>query len=322
MDNQRPICAVIEWGQEPYGRVWGWQKELVAARKAGAVPDLLLLGEHPHVITLGRDASRANLRLPEAELARRGVDLAETDRGGDVTYHGPGQLIGYPILDLGAIRKDVVWYVRALEEVLIGAARELGVEARRQPAPEDKSRRRQGQRPFYTGVWVGEEKLAAIGVHISRWVTSHGFAFNVTTDLSYFDLIVPCGIRDKRVTSLQRLLEPRSAHGLLPVGSAGQNSGQAGGGSRWPEPPSTGGRPAVTTPSPQAPAWGKLNPSGPAKGPVPDGSHWAGQAKQKAMDEVKTAVVKHFGEVFGRTMTPIAPEIWEEWVGAQQAAAS
>ncbi|MFQ5778073.1 MAG: lipoyl(octanoyl) transferase LipB [Terriglobia bacterium] len=274
MDSHRPICAVIEWGQEPYGRVWGWQKELVAARKAGAVPDLLLLGEHPHVITLGRNASRANLRLPEAELARRGIDLAETDRGGDVTYHGPGQLIGYPILDLGAIRKDVVWYVRALEEVLIGAARELGVKARRQPAPEDKSRRRRGQRPFYTGVWVGEEKLAAIGVHISRWVTSHGFAFNLTTDLSYFDLIVPCGIRDKRVTSLAQLLQhTRSAQRPQPLGPTGR-------GLR------------------------------------------AEQDRATQMAKLKRIVIRHFGEVFGRTMTPIAPETWEEWVGAQQAAAS
>lgn len=197
--SEPAICGVIDWGREPYRQVCAWQKELVAARKRDTVPDLLLLGEHPHVITLGRNARREHLRLPEAELARRGVELAETDRGGDVTYHGPGQLVGYPILDLGGLRKDVVWYLRSLEEVLMVAARELGIETDRKTAPK-------GKRTFYTGVWAGEEKLAAIGVHISRWVTSHGFALNVMTDLSYFDLIVPCGIADKGVTSLERQL--------------------------------------------------------------------------------------------------------------------
>jgi lipoyl(octanoyl) transferase len=206
MADERPICAVVDWGLEPYARVCAWQKELVAARKTGAVPDLLLLGEHPPVITLGRNADRENLRLSEQELERRGVELHETDRGGDVTYHGPGQLVGYPILDLGGLRKDVLWYVRSLEEVLIRAAGEFGLAVGRKQAPA-------GKRPFYTGVWAGEEKLAAIGVHISRWVTSHGFALNVTTDLSYFDLIVPCGIPDKGVTSLAR--RPDTADGNL-----------------------------------------------------------------------------------------------------------
>lgn len=198
MVRKAKTCALLDWGREPYGRVWAWQKEAVAARRAGAVPDLLLLGEHLPVITLGRNARHEHLRFSDEELARRGVELYETDRGGDVTYHGPGQLVGYPILDLGGLRKDVVWYVRSLEEVLIRAAREFGVEAARKAAPA-------GKRQFYTGVWAGEEKLAAIGVHISRWVTSHGFALNVTTDLSSFDLIVPCGIPDKGVTSLERL---------------------------------------------------------------------------------------------------------------------
>ena len=195
--TRKPICEVVDWGVEPYGRVLALQSELVAARKAGRVPDLLLLGEHTPVITLGRNARRENLLLPEDELARRGVEVHETDRGGDVTYHGPGQLVGYPILDLTALRKDVVWFVRSLEEVLIRTAHSLGLEAQRRHAPE-------GKRQLYTGVWVGEEKLAAIGVHISRWVTSHGFAFNVTTNLSHFDFIVPCGIRDKGVTSLEK----------------------------------------------------------------------------------------------------------------------
>jgi len=211
----KQACLVVDWGLEPYGRILALQQTLVAARKAGRIPDLLLLGEHTPVITLGRNARRENLLLPEEELARRGIDVHETDRGGDVTYHGPGQLVGYPILDLGSLRKDVVWYVRSLEEALIRAARSFGIEAARRTAPE-------GKRQLYTGVWVGEEKLAAIGVHISRWVTSHGFAFNVTTNLSHFDFIVPCGIRDKGVTSLERLLEEKKEHvpRLCPTPSA------------------------------------------------------------------------------------------------------
>lgn len=210
------VCSVLEWGLTDYAQACAWQGTLVAWRKAGAIPDVLVLCEHPHVITLGRNARRENLRLPEAELARRGVAVYATDRGGDVTYHGPGQLVGYPIVDLAGLRKDVVWYVRALEEVLIRVAGEFGIAAQRLPTtqPQDAPRPRVWQgsgqaggskRPAYTGVWVGEEKLGAIGVHISRWVTSHGFAFNVTTDLSYFDLIVPCGIAEKQPASLVRL---------------------------------------------------------------------------------------------------------------------
>jgi lipoyl(octanoyl) transferase len=211
MKGAANLCGVADWGVQPYARVVSWMKELAAARKRGDVPDLLLLGEHPPVITLGRNADPANLRFSAEELSRRGVELHPTDRGGDVTYHGPGQLVGYPILDLAGHRKDVVWYVRSLEEVLIRAAHTFGLEATRRQSPA-------GKRPFYTGVWVGEEKLAAIGVHISRWVTSHGFAFNVTTDLTHFDLIVPCGIRDKGVTSLQRLIGSETdAVGLMPV---------------------------------------------------------------------------------------------------------
>ena len=180
-----------------------WQAELVKLRQADEIPDLLILCEHSPVITLGRNARRENILLPEAELARRGVAVHPTNRGGDVTYHGPGQLVGYPILHLAALRKDVVWYVRALEEVLIRAVGEFGVAATRRTAPVSK-------RQLYTGVWVGKEKLAAIGVHLARWVTSHGFALNVTTDLSHFDFIVPCGLADKHVTSLARLLGTRA----------------------------------------------------------------------------------------------------------------
>lgn len=170
------------------------QKELVEQRKQGRIPDQLLLLEHPHVITLGarnHNAASNVLEAPEA-LARRGVAVFETGRGGDVTYHGPGQLVGYPILELQGDRRDVHRYVRDLEEMLIGSVADFGIAASRIPG--------------LTGIWVGHEKLAAIGVRISRWVTSHGFALNVSTDLSYFGLIVPCGIADRGVTSMERLL--------------------------------------------------------------------------------------------------------------------
>jgi lipoyl(octanoyl) transferase len=170
------------------------QKDLVEKRKQGLISDQLLLLEHPHVITLGarnHNASSNVLETPDA-LARKGVALFETGRGGDVTYHGPGQLIGYPILELPADRRDVHRYVRDLEEVLIQAVSDFGIAASRIPG--------------LTGIWVGDSKLAAIGVRISRWVTSHGFALNVSTDLSNFGLIVPCGIADKGVISMERLL--------------------------------------------------------------------------------------------------------------------
>jgi lipoyl(octanoyl) transferase len=216
----RNICGVVEWGVVPYAQACAWQAELVARRKAGEIPDLLVLCQHPPVITLGRNARRENLLLPEEELARRGVEVHASNRGGDVTFHGPGQLVGYPIIDLSDWRKDVVAYVRALEEVLIRTASTVGVEAERKAAPRQK-------RQLYTGVWVGEEKLAAIGVHISRWITSHGFALNVTTDVSYFDLIVPCGIADKSVTSLERLREPSGGGPSTPL-RTGRWAGQKG----------------------------------------------------------------------------------------------
>lgn len=199
---------VVNLGLVEYGTAWELQRRLVAARKAGAVPDVLLVCEHPHVITLGRNGKLANLRTSDHVLRQMGVSFFETNRGGDITYHGPGQLVGYPILNLAEIRRDVAWYMRSLEEAMIRATAEFGVASRRVPGR--------------TGVWVDvlagsggnlgedtagdEEKLAAIGVHLSRWVTSHGFAYNVSTDLRYFDLIVPCGIADKRATSLERIL--------------------------------------------------------------------------------------------------------------------
>jgi lipoyl(octanoyl) transferase len=191
---------IVDLGIMEYGAAWALQRRIVAARKAGAVPDVLLLCEHPHVITLGRSGKLANLRASDHMLRQMDVSFFETDRGGDITYHGPGQLVGYPILSLGEIRRDVAWYVRSLEEAMIRASAEFSISSRRVPGR--------------TGVWVDvpaggaavEEKLAAIGVRLSRWVTSHGFAYNVSTDLRYFDLIVPCGIADKRATSLEKLL--------------------------------------------------------------------------------------------------------------------
>ncbi len=190
------ICQIIDLGLIGYAEAWTLQKRAVAARKAGVIDDVLLLCEHPHVITQGRNGKRENLLASEHVLRQKGVEFHTTDRGGDITYHGPGQIVGYPILNLGAIRRDVVWYVRMLEEAMIQATAEFGVAAERVAGK--------------TGIWVkngnAEEKLAAIGVHISRWVTSHGFAYNVSTDLRNFDLIVPCGIADRKATSLEKLL--------------------------------------------------------------------------------------------------------------------
>jgi len=186
------LWRVEQLGVLSYAEALRLQKQKVAQRKAGAIPDTLLLLEHPHVYTLGRNAKRENLLVSADWLAARGVQVFETDRGGDVTYHGPGQLVGYPILDLAKHRRDIAWYMRSLEEVFIRVARDFGIEA--------------GRLAGAAGAWVGNDKLVAMGVHLSRWVTSHGFAFNVNTDLSYFEWIVPCGLRDKGVTSLQKLL--------------------------------------------------------------------------------------------------------------------
>ncbi|HEY6266472.1 MAG TPA: lipoyl(octanoyl) transferase LipB [Candidatus Acidoferrum sp.] len=189
----------MDLGLMRYAEAWALQKRVVAARKAGSIEDVLLLSEHPHVITQGRSGKRENLLASERVLKQKGVEFHATDRGGDITYHGPGQIVGYPLLNLGAIQRDVVWYVRMLEEAMIRATAEFGITAERVAGK--------------TGIWVGEsgaeEKLAAIGVHISRWVTSHGFAYNVSTDLRFFDLIVPCGIADRKATSLEKLMQQR-----------------------------------------------------------------------------------------------------------------
>ncbi len=199
--NETQQCWVVDLGLIQYARAFELQQRIVATRKASLVPDVLLLCEHPHVITLGRNGRTEHLLAPEATLRQMGVEFRATNRGGDITYHGPGQIVAYPILNLAEIRRDVGWYMRQLEEAMIRATAEYGVTA--------------GRVEGRTGVWVNaaglsanqdEEKLGAIGVHISRWVTSHGLAYNVSTDLHYFDLIVPCGIAGKRATSLAKLL--------------------------------------------------------------------------------------------------------------------
>jgi lipoyl(octanoyl) transferase len=193
MTDRRPL-RVRRLGRVEYADALELQRQLVEERKADRITDHLLLLEHPPVITLGVRTrnDRSHVVATADELADRGVDVVETGRGGDVTFHGPGQLVGYPILDLRPDRLDVHRYVRDLEEVLILTAAHFGVAADRVVG--------------LTGVWVGGNKLAAIGVRISRWITSHGFALNVATELSHFDLIIPCGIPDRGVTSLERQL--------------------------------------------------------------------------------------------------------------------
>jgi len=182
-------CEWQEPGRVEYGEAFAWQQRLVDQRKGGAIPDQLILLEHPHTITMGRNGHMQNLLAGEAMLRREGVAFHPTDRGGDVTYHGPGQIVGYPILDLREWKRDVGAYVRAIEQTMIDTLADFGIQA--------------GRIPKLTGVWVGERKIGAIGVHISRWVTSHGFALNVSTDLRYFQYIVPCGL-SKPVTSMRQ----------------------------------------------------------------------------------------------------------------------
>jgi lipoyl(octanoyl) transferase len=187
----RPL-VVQHLGRVPYGEGLDLQADLVRRRQAGEIPDTLLLLEHDPVFTLGRNAKRQNVLLPVDLLRQRGFEVFDSGRGGDVTYHGPGQLVGYPILDLAPDRCDVHRYVRDLEEVMIRGCADFGVTA--------------GRIPGLTGIWVDGAKVGAIGVRISRWVTSHGFALNVVTDLAPFALIVPCGIADRPVTSMARIL--------------------------------------------------------------------------------------------------------------------
>ena len=183
-------CCVRELGRMEYAQAVELQRQLVDERKQGLIPDQLLMLEHPHVVTLGRNGRMENLLAGDEILRRAGISFYATDRGGDATYHGPGQLVGYPICDLRGWKRDVEAYVRAIEQAIIDTLADFGVAA--------------GRISKLTGVWVGERKIAAIGVHISRWVTSHGFALNVNTDLNYFHYIVPCGLA-KPVTSMARL---------------------------------------------------------------------------------------------------------------------
>jgi lipoyl(octanoyl) transferase len=209
-------------GRVAYADGLALQERLVVERQQSAIPDTLLLLEHEPVFTLGRNARQENVLFPADALRARGFDVFETGRGGDVTYHGPGQVVGYPILDLKPDRQDVHRYVRDLEEVMIRTCAAFGVAAERIKG--------------CTGCWVGDEKIGAIGVRLSRWVTSHGFAFNVNVDLAPFRLIVPCGIRGKGVTSLERLLgrapdseavADRLAHAMLAVFSRELGDGSA-----------------------------------------------------------------------------------------------
>lgn len=185
------VCDVIEPGTVPYATAVILQESYVNQLAAGEGAEKLVLLEHPHVITLGRGFHRENLLASSDWLASQGVTVAESGRGGDVTYHGPGQVVGYPILSLAA-RPDLHLYLRNLEEVMIRCVADFGISASRKTG--------------MTGIWVGDEKIGAIGVRVVKWITSHGFALNVNTDLKFFDLIVPCGIKEYGVTSLQKLL--------------------------------------------------------------------------------------------------------------------
>ncbi len=189
----RAPLLVRTLGRVRYGDGLRLQEALVAERQSNRTVDVLLLLEHEPVFTTGRNANAENVTTPPDALRAKGFDVFETGRGGDVTYHGPGQVVGYPILELPENRRDVHRYVRDLEEVMIRGCADFGVTA--------------GRVPGMTGAWVGEEKIGAIGVRIARWVTSHGFALNVSNDLAPFQLVVPCGIKGRGVTSLSRVLD-------------------------------------------------------------------------------------------------------------------
>ena len=184
---------VVDLGRQPYGPVLEFQREVLRARIAGTVnEDVLLLVEHDPVVTLGRSTQETSLPLSRPELIARGFSVEEVERGGDVTVHAPGQLVGYPILDLNRHRLDLHWYLRQIEASLIAALAAEGVPADRNPG--------------FTGVWVGPRKIASIGVHVKQWVTLHGFALNVTTDLRHFEVVVPCGIQGVTMTSVRQEL--------------------------------------------------------------------------------------------------------------------
>ncbi|MBI2845194.1 MAG: lipoyl(octanoyl) transferase LipB [Chloroflexi bacterium] len=184
--------SLLNLGIEPYQRAWDLQHRLVALRREGKVGDVFILLEHTPVLTIGRQGNESNILVSPAFLAEQGVEVYRVERGGDVTYHGPGQLVGYPILDLGGHHKDVRWYVRSLEEVLIRSLAEFGIEASRVEGS--------------VGVWAGDKKIAAIGARIEHWITYHGFALNVAPNMKHWQLIVPCGIEGKDVVSMEQIL--------------------------------------------------------------------------------------------------------------------
>lgn len=185
-------AQLLKTGLLDYQQAWDWQRQLHSERRFGTIPDTLILTEHPHVYTIGKSGDETHLLADEARLAAGGIKLYRIDRGGDITYHGPGQVVGYPIVDLNDHYRDVQRFLRDLEEVIIRTLAEYDIRA--------------GRLKRLTGVWVDDAKVAALGIRVSRWVTMHGFALNVNTDLSYFGRIVPCGISDKPVTSMQKLL--------------------------------------------------------------------------------------------------------------------
>lgn len=186
------IFDYSDLGKIDYKVAWDLQKEIFDLRLHNKTEDTFFLLEHPHTYTLGKVADKENLISTSEQLKELGISVYEIDRGGDITYHGPGQIVGYPIIKLSDWKEDTHEYLRALEEVIIKTCSEYGLSTNRKPK--------------YTGVWLGERKIAAIGIKVSRWITMHGFAFNVNTDLNYFGGIIPCGIKDKDVTSLQREL--------------------------------------------------------------------------------------------------------------------
>ena len=207
MSRSRPPVRSCWLGSVPYQRAWDLQRSLVEEVRSGAAPGTLLLLEHPHVFTMGRKGLAEHVLWDDAERERRGVELVWSDRGGDATYHGPGQLVGYPIIDLAACDLDLLVYLRSLEASLISYLAELGIEGMAVPG--------------LTGVWVGDAKVAAIGVKFNGGVVSHGFALNLVTDLGYFEGIVPCGIADKKATSVEALTGRRvgteeAAHAYAP----------------------------------------------------------------------------------------------------------
>ncbi|RKY57200.1 MAG: lipoyl(octanoyl) transferase [Candidatus Neomarinimicrobiota bacterium] len=179
---------IIDLGTCPYGKAWDIQKELHAKRVAGEIPDTLILVEHPHVYTLGKNANAQHLIATQDYLKSKGIEIYNVDRGGDITYHGPGQLVGYPIFNLKHHKESVSWYVHTVEQILINLLALYGISAKRIEK--------------LTGVWVGDRKIAAIGMRVSKWVTMHGFALNVSTDLSLYDGIIPCGIVSKGITRI------------------------------------------------------------------------------------------------------------------------